>query len=834
MAETIASMAVRIGADISDFEKNMKEFRRTFGKLGQQVQQAGQQIGTAFTAAGGAIAVGLGFAVNKAMDFDAQMSRVGAISGATGSDLQALRQTALDLGAATSKSASEVAVGFELMAAKGYDAQQIIAAMPGVIAAAEASGEDMALVADTVASALNAFGLEASQASRVADVLAMSANASAAGVNDLQYSFKYAAPVANALGVSMEQLAAATGIMADAGMKGEQAGTTLRAALLRLSDPPKEARAALENLGISVTDSSGKFKPFGTIIGEFSNKLQGMTNAQKVATLSQVFGTEAATGMLSVIEKGPEEFGKLTKALEESGGTSQKVAALMKQNLKGTFEELGGAIETAQILFSDALAPAIKVVTEGIRDIINWFNTLSPQTQKFISIGAAVTAALLLIAGAVAFLAVGLGFLAAAEWAVILPMAGIIAAVTAGVVALIAIVAVIINYWEEIKAFLAATWQWLKDTAASVWESIKSTAVSVWESIKTFLIGLWDGIKQITATIWNGIVSFFTTTWDKITGIFQAVWNVIGPIVQAGWDNLMAIFKAVWQTIVMLIDEGWNFIKYLFSAAFLVIYGLVTGNWELIGQTFTAFKERIIDIILNLMQVFKEIWGGAFETIVTNTSATWTYIGELFTNAWNNLTQIVSDLWEGIKTTFWNSVEAVKSTVSNMWDSIVSFFSEAPGKIVAKLIELKNQVMQKWQEMKSDAFEMGRNIIQGMINGIMSMASAIAAKAREVVQRAVDAAKSALGIKSPSRVFMEIGGYTAEGMAIGMEANTKLVTDAASIMVGSSIPAVSADSGSSGGAAGVSLVVNVYGSVGVDDIGDKIVRKLAQAGVIAR
>lgn len=214
IAETIASLAIRIGADFSGFEKDMKEFNKTWGKLGGQIQQAGTQIGTAFTAAGGAIAAGLGFAVKSAADFDSQMSRVGAISNATESDFDALRKSALDLGASTSKSASEVAQGMELMAAKGFTANEVIAAMPGVIAAAEASGEDMALVADTVASALNAFSLEASEASRVSDVMAKSANTSAAGIGDLQYAFKYAAPVFQSAGYSMEQLAAATGIMA--------------------------------------------------------------------------------------------------------------------------------------------------------------------------------------------------------------------------------------------------------------------------------------------------------------------------------------------------------------------------------------------------------------------------------------------------------------------------------------------------------------------------------------------------------------------------------------------------------------------------------------------
>lgn len=567
--ETIASMAVRLGIDISDFQKDMKEFQKTWGGLGRQLQDVGTKIGTAFTAAGGAIAAGLGIAVNKAKDFDAQMSRVSAISGASQQDLEALRQTALNLGASTSKSATEVAVGMELMAAKGYEAQQVIAAMPGVIAAAEASGEDMAMVADTVASALNAFGLAASDASRVADVLAMSANTSAAGVVDLQYAFKYAAPVANALGISIEQLAAATGIMADNGMKGEQAGTTLRAALLRLTDPPKEAKKALDALGVSVTDASGKFLPFDQIIGQLAASTANMTDAQKAQALSTIFGTEAMTGMLSLITAGSEKFRALTTELQNSGGASADAAAKMKDNLAGSMQELQGAVETLQISFGSALAPAIRAVTDGLTGLVNWFNNLSPATQKWIAIGAALTAGMLVLVGVVGFMVAALGALAAAQWAVILPVAGMIAAFVAIGVAVTALAYLIYKNWDSIKAYLSLTWESIRTMAQSVWNAIKEFFVQYWPlllgvftlGIGTIVVELvknWDSITATIRKVWEGIKSFLSSTWNWIKTLASNSFEAIASVLENIWDSVTGTVKGVWDGIVSTIKGAIN------------------------------------------------------------------------------------------------------------------------------------------------------------------------------------------------------------------------------------------------------------------------------------
>lgn len=214
------NILVKVGADIGDLSREMSKASsevQNFGKkmesFGKNMRDIGGGIALSFGAIATGIAVPLKNAVDTSVDFDSAMRRAATIAGATEKEFDALKQTALDLGAKTTKSAQEVAVAMSEMAAKGYDVNQIIAAMPGVIAAAEASGEDLALTADTVSSAINAFGLEAKDASRVADILAQSANDTAAGIADLQYAFKYAAGPAAQLGYSIEDVSAAVGIM---------------------------------------------------------------------------------------------------------------------------------------------------------------------------------------------------------------------------------------------------------------------------------------------------------------------------------------------------------------------------------------------------------------------------------------------------------------------------------------------------------------------------------------------------------------------------------------------------------------------------------------------
>lgn len=320
---------------------------------------------------GAAVATGVAInSLNTGADFEAQMSKVAAKTEATKAEMEALNKSALALGASSSLSASEVAVAMDELGAKGMDANQIIAAMPGIISAAEASGEDLALVSDVVTSAINSYALGAEEASRVADIMAMSANKTAADVNDLGYAFKYAAPIANTLGIKLEELAASTGILTDKGLAGEQAGTALRMALIRLSSPPKAAQKALDKLNISATKADGKFKSLGEITEDWNKATKNLTDTQKVAYASTIFGTEASTAMLSLFSSGPQKIKEMTTALEESGGAAEKAAKQMKDNYAGAKEQMFGAIESSQIAFVSPILPVIQETFDGIAYLI--------------------------------------------------------------------------------------------------------------------------------------------------------------------------------------------------------------------------------------------------------------------------------------------------------------------------------------------------------------------------------------------------------------------------------------------------------------------------------
>ena len=325
----------------------------------------GAAVGSAVAAT--AVAVS---SLNTASDFEAQMAKVGAKTEASKAEMAALNKEALKLGASSSLSASQVAVAMDELGAKGFDANKIIAAMPGLIAATEASGEDLTLVSNVVTSAINAYGMEASEASKVADVMAMSANKTAAGVGDLGYAFKYAAPVANTLGIKLEELAAATGLLVDKGLAGEQAGTALRMSLIRLSKPPAEAEAALKELNITATDSKGKFKNLATLAKDWEKATAKLTDTQKVQYAATIFGVEASTAMLSLFGSGPEKINEMTKALENSGGAAAKAAAVMKDNYAGAKEQMFGALESAQIALATPTLDVLKDTFNGISSMI--------------------------------------------------------------------------------------------------------------------------------------------------------------------------------------------------------------------------------------------------------------------------------------------------------------------------------------------------------------------------------------------------------------------------------------------------------------------------------
>lgn len=322
----------------------------------------------------GIAAIGIGKlfseAVKTGMDFEAQMSRVKAISGATGEEFAKLKEQAKQLGADTAFSATEAAQGMENLASAGFSTSEIIAAMPGMLDLAASSGEDLASSADIAASTLRGFGLEASSAGHVADVLAKNAAATNAAVADTGEAMKYVAPVAKSMGIEFEETAAAIGIMADAGIKGSQAGTTLRGALSRIAKPTKAMQETMDSLGLSFYDSNGKMKSLADITEMLETKMAGLTDEQKNQALITLFGQESLSGMMALMDRGSGEVRKLTDEYKNCDGSAKDMAKTMQDNLSGAIEEFGGSVESLGIeIFENIEGPLKKAVRSGTTEL---------------------------------------------------------------------------------------------------------------------------------------------------------------------------------------------------------------------------------------------------------------------------------------------------------------------------------------------------------------------------------------------------------------------------------------------------------------------------------
>ena len=388
----LAPLVVEVNAKLDNFNNGMDKVEQKGEQTAKNATTRLNKIGSGLEKVGGKltthvsvplVAVGT-IAAKTGMDFEAEMSRVKAISGATGEQFKMLEDQALSLGQSTAFSASEVAEGMENLASAGFSTNEIMEAMPGLLDLAASSGEDLATSSEIAASTLRGFGLEASKTGHVADVLAKNAAATNAAVADTGEAMKYIAPNARAAGLSLEEVTAAIGELANAGIKGSQAGTTLRSALVRLAKPSDPAATAMERIGFTAFDSSGKMKSLATIMGELNEKTKNLTDEQKQNTIATIFGTEALSGMTVLMQGGKGGLTDLTEQFKNCDGAAKEMAETMQDNTKATIEQAGGALETASIKMLNIVAPAIKDVADGIGNLADKFSALSPETQELI------------------------------------------------------------------------------------------------------------------------------------------------------------------------------------------------------------------------------------------------------------------------------------------------------------------------------------------------------------------------------------------------------------------------------------------------------------------
>lgn len=692
-------MAVNMGTAIAYLELDTSKFSKgfvsayndlkVFGDKSATAEQKLNGLSSAFKTTGGLLSknvtlpiVGVGAAaVKTATDFEAGMSEVKAISGATGSEFDALRDKAIEMGAKTKFSASDSADAFKYMAMAGWDASQMMDGIAGIMDLAAASGEDLATTSDIVTDALTAFGLQASDSAHFADVLAQASSKSNTNVGLMGETFKYVAPVAGALGYSIEDTAVAIGLMANSGIKGSQAGTALRSTITRLAKPVGEAKDAVEELGISITNADGTMKPLSQTMVELREKFAGLTEEQKAQYAAMLAGQEGMSGLLAIVNASDEDFQKLTDEINNANGAAEDMASVMMDNTAGAVEQLKGALESAGILIGEKLTPYIRQLAEWITGLVEKFNSLSEEEQdqivKFGLILAAIGPVLLILAKVISVVSTvvkafklfgttmttiktSIDLVKAGYAGLATQMGGIpklIAGISTGFGGMLAPIAAVIAVVAVLVGAFVTLWK--------TNEEFRDNMVGIWNSIKESINNFFDGVvERINALGFD---------FENITEVIKTVWFAL-------CDVLAPVFEGAFNTIAIVLDGVFNQILSVMD----IFIGLFTGNWEQLGEgvkgvvsgiveTFANLGSNILGVIgdigaeiLNKLGFEKAAEG--FQNFFDTLSDLFGQIPELLSSA---IDTIVSFFIETIPNAFNSAIEAVQGFV----DNIIEFFT---------------------------------------------------------------------------------------------------------------------------------------------------------------
>src|SRR5690625_4310811 len=792
---------VKIGADITDFSRKMKESNealRNFGKANAETFDSFKKVGAVATGAGLAIAAGLGKSVKTAANFEQAMSNVKAISGATGDDFNSLRDKAIEMGNATMFSASESADAMANLAQMGWETDQIMGGIEHTLNLAAAGGLELADSAMIMANSMNQFGMDASEADRVADVFAYTAANAGTDVTQLGDAMQYAGANAAAAGMSIEEASAFIGVLGDAGITGSKAGTSLNAMLRDLKQNSEDGAIAVGEQSVALYDAEGNMRNMPEVIGEIISATETMSNEQRDAALSTIFGDQALVGFNAIASKGADSVSDLADELNDSGGAAKNMADEMKDNLLGALMELGSAFEGVQIAIGTALIPAILAVAEWLKSLADWFNNRSKRTETVLAVGVALSAILLIVGGGflllVGFLpAILSGFAALKTVAIAVGSAiGGISAPVLIVIGLIgALVAAIIFAWNKSETF--------RDIVTSAFNAIKEVISNVIDTVVDFVMEMWGFLVDWWEENNETILSIANKVWDGISNNITTVMEYLAPFLEGVWLGIQTVVQIVWEVIKTVIRIAMEFIGGIISAILKAIDGDWSGAWEKIKETFSNiwqhmkdFGTKITTIIRdNLQQKFEEMKQAISDKLSQAKDSLVSRFNEMKSNAVNRVQEILSN----VRTKFTEIVSNIASKGQEIVRKGRQKFEELKKAIRDKLTEAVTVVGEKIGEMPGKVMEFfgnmldsGKMLVAGLINGIKNMAGKAIEAITGVVDGVVKKAKSLLNIKSPSRVFAEIGEFTGMGLVRGMDATKSAVERATERMTTAATP----------------------------------------------
>lgn len=379
------TVRAKLTLENSEFRQKMEESRREMQRLKQEsakVKEARENMKTGLATLGAGVVATIGASIMSAARFEQSMAKVKAISGATGEDFEALKEKAKELGANTAFSATQAADAMALFAAAGFKTNDIINSMDGLLNLAAASGVSLADAADYLSSMMSTFGMKATDSSHAVDVLVRAMNDANTDLPDMAEAMKYAGSTAASMHIPFEDTAAAIALMSNYGIKGSQAGTTLRAALLSLANPTGQAAKAVQELGIQIKDNHGEMKPLPELIDHIKSKMEGLTNAQKTQYAAMLVGTEASSGFLALLNEGGDSIQHFADNLRHADGAAADMAATMKDTLAGAWDNFMSALEGVGINIGESFMPEAKKVVQVATDIVTAIGKINPSVVE--------------------------------------------------------------------------------------------------------------------------------------------------------------------------------------------------------------------------------------------------------------------------------------------------------------------------------------------------------------------------------------------------------------------------------------------------------------------